>query len=191
VSAARHERNNDEVEQLLLNAQLRDELEPFLDESVEAVNTHQMPTHEENKYLASMLDWERAPVLPICRWFAPELSTPHPDSLNDEQLTYELTRVIEALYHKQIVLDYTDHLSDRELYRLVYRDILPAREKMIDRKDTLLHWQCIDVNQDPEIWLRYYATQSEREAWEDEVGGILPPSEPPPYRRRMPPGHFA
>ena len=56
VSAARRE-PQDEVEQLLLNARLRDELEPFLDESVEVVNTRVMPTDQENEYLASMLEW--------------------------------------------------------------------------------------------------------------------------------------
>lgn len=35
---------SDEVEQLMLNAQLRDELEPFLDESIGLVNVHRMPT---------------------------------------------------------------------------------------------------------------------------------------------------
>ena len=45
----------DEVDQILLNAQLRDELEPFLDESVNLVNVRDKPTQFENEYLASML----------------------------------------------------------------------------------------------------------------------------------------
>ena len=39
----------EEVDQLLLNARLRDELEPFLDESVEVVNTRVMTTRLENE----------------------------------------------------------------------------------------------------------------------------------------------
>ena len=48
-------RSLDEVDQLMLNAQLRDQLEPFLDESVDLVNVKKLPTSMENEYLASML----------------------------------------------------------------------------------------------------------------------------------------
>ncbi|MCA9149095.1 MAG: hypothetical protein KDA92_07350 [Planctomycetales bacterium] len=185
MSTARPDQN-DEVEQLLLNARLRDELEPFLDESVEVVNTRCMPTRLENEYLASMLAWERAPVLPISHWFQPELRLPHPDSRSDSEVRQLLWETIEALHSKQIVLDFTDHLCDRDLYRLIYRDILPSLEKKIERTNTYLHWQCIDVNDNPDVWLRYYATEEEREIWQDETGGTLPPSEDPPYPRRMP-----
>ncbi len=185
MSAARPE-HDDEVEQLLLNARLRDELEPFLDESVEVVNTRRMPTRLENEYLASMLAWERAPVLPIAHWFQPELTLPHPDRLSAPALHDLLWELIEQLHQKQIVLDYTDHLSDRELYCLIYRDILPSPEKKLERTNTFLHWQCLDISQEPEVWLRYYATEEEREAWQCEIGGCLPPPETPPYPRRMP-----
>ena len=56
---------SDEVEELLRNAQLRDELEPFYDESISRVNVRHLSLSVENEFLASMLAWERAPVLPI------------------------------------------------------------------------------------------------------------------------------
>ena len=65
--------NSDDIDHLLLNARLRDELEPFLDESIDLVNVSHMSTPKENEFLASMLAWERAPVLPISQWFNPEL----------------------------------------------------------------------------------------------------------------------
>ncbi len=68
----------DEVEHLLRNAELRDELEPYFDESIRSVNVEELPTPVENEFLASMLAWERAPVLPIAQWFEPELQLPHP-----------------------------------------------------------------------------------------------------------------
>ncbi len=185
MSAARR-KPHDEVEQLMLNARLRDELEPFLDESVEVVNMRLMPTHQENEYLASMLEWERAPVLPIRCWFQPELVLPPPETIDEQQLHELLWSTIEQLYDQRIVLDFTDHLSDRQLYCLIYRDILPSSEKKIERSRTFLHWQCIDAADDPEIWLRYYATPEERELWQEETGGRLPTSEPPPFPRRMP-----
>ena len=97
----------DEVDQLLLNARLRDELEPYLDESVQMVNVRNMPTRDENEFLASMLEWERAPVLPICQWFQPKLTPPPADSLGDHQLHAVLWETIHALFAKHIVLDFS------------------------------------------------------------------------------------
>jgi hypothetical protein len=76
----------EEVEHLLRNAQLRDELEPYLDESICRVNVQELPTPIENEFLASMLAWERAPVLAIGQWFTPELRLPHPDTLTADEL---------------------------------------------------------------------------------------------------------
>ena len=183
-----HPMPEDEVDQLLLNEQLRDELEPYLDESVQLVNVRNMPTRDENEFLASMLEWERAPVLPINQWFQPMLNPPSPDSLNDQQIHDVLWDTIQALFAKRIVLDYTHHLSDRQLYRLIYRDILPSLEKKIERTRTYLHWLCIDPESDADVWLRYYASEEEREGWAMESDNELPPSELPPFPRKLPRG---
>ena len=176
----------DDVDQILLNARLRDELEPFLDESMNVVNVRGMPTSQENEYLASMLAWERAPVLPIGQWFEPALSLPNPDVLCADQLKSLLWDTIQQLYDKQIVLDYTDHLSDYQLYCLILRDILPSHEKKLDLTSTYLHWHCLDPTDDPDIWLRYYASDEERSKWSEENDRLPPPVEAAPYPRRMP-----
>ena len=178
--------DTDDVDQLLLNARLRDELEPFYDESLALVNIDQMPTTAENEFLASMLAWERAPALPISQWFEPELAIPSPDQLDDSQLGHVLWDVIHKLYNKRIVLEFTDHLSDRQLYRVIYRDILPACEKKVDLPKNYLHWHCLDAEEDADTWLRYYASREEREGWAEETQQELPPSEPLPYPRKMP-----
>ena len=41
-----------DVDHLLLNARLRDELEPFFDESVDLINSRVLSTPSENEYLA-------------------------------------------------------------------------------------------------------------------------------------------
>ena len=181
-----HGYGRDDVDQLLLNAQLRDELEPFYDESLRLISSHRLPTRMENEFLASMLAWERAPVLPISEWFEPELVLPHPDTLDDDLLERELNQVIHRLFTKRIVLDFTDHLSDRELYCVVYRDILPSYEKKVELPNNYLHWHCLDCELEPLTWLRYYASHDEREAWLEVNGGTLPPAEPPPFPRRLP-----
>ena len=140
-------------------------MERYFDESISRVNVQHFSLAAENEFLAAMLAWEQAPVLPIYRWFEPELRPPRPESLGDEDLHKILWDVIRKLYQKRIVLDFTDHLSDRELYCLIFRDILPAREKKIDWPNNYLHWDCTGANCDPEVWLRYYATEEEREDW--------------------------
>jgi len=178
--------NSDEVEQLLRNAELRDELERYFDESISRVNVQHLTLAAENDFLASMLAWEQAPVLPIYRWFDPELRPPRPDSLNDKDLPHILGEIIRKLFQKRIVLDFTDHLSDRQLYTMVFRDILPAREKKIDWPSSWLHWDCTGPSGDPEVWLRYYATEEEREEWAETYRQPLPPPLPPPFPRDLP-----
>ena len=176
----------DEVDHLLLNARLRDELEPFLDESVDFVNFNRLPTPEENDYLASMLAWERAPVEPIANWFDPPLILPSPESLSQLELHEVLWDTIRRLYDKQIVLDFTDHLSDHDLYCLILRDILPSHEKKLGVSTRYLHWHCLDPTEDPETWLRFYASDEERRSWSIDTGETPPSAEPSPFNRRMP-----
>lgn len=176
----------DEVEELLLNAQLRNELEPFFDESVNLVDVQRMTTRRENEFLASMLAWERAPVLPIGRWFEPELVIPSPDRLSEEEISKTLAETIERLYDQRIVLECTEHLTDRQLYTLIFRDILPSPEKKVDLPKNYLHWHCIDIEDDWETWLKYYASDEERDNWYRENGLELPPREVPPFPRSMP-----
>ncbi len=182
--------NSDDVDHLLRNAQLRDELEPYLDEAVLSLNQDQVPTPVENEFLASMLAWERAPILSISQWFTPELSLPSPDKLSDEELHTALWDIIHKLFDKRVVLDFTDHLSDRELYCLIWRDILPSPEKKIENSASYLHWDCSDASGDAQLWLRYYATSEEREQWCEDFGGELPAHEELPYRRDLPRAAF-
>ena len=173
-----------EVELMLRNAQLRDELEPYLDEAVDLVSIRHMSLAEENEFLASILAWERAPTLPISQWFEPELKLPKPESLGERELRTLLWQTIHQLYSQRILLALTDHLSDRQLYCLIVRDILPAYEKRIADRN-FLHWHCLQDN-DMEGWLKYYATDEEREQWQEENNSEPPPKLSPPFKRQMP-----
>jgi hypothetical protein len=178
--------NLDPVDCLLRNAELRDQLDPLLDESIDIVDMGRMSTVHENDFLESMLAWERAPMLPIGEWFDPKLTLTEPDGLEPEEIARLLTQTVEALFTKNVVLDFTDHLTDRQLYTLIARDILPAYEKKLDRQGTYLHWDCANLGEDPEPWLRYYASREEREMWQEETGEDLPPASDPPFVRQLP-----
>lgn len=175
-----------EVDELMLNAELRNELERYFDESLVVIDTDRMSTHFENEYLSSILAWERAPSLPICQWFEPTLVLPPHDTLSDQELYERLHRTLQMLFERNIVLDFTGHLSDRQLYCLIARDILPEREKRLSLANTYLHWQCIDPLVEEENWLRFYADDDERRTWQAETGLALPPVEPLPFPRNVP-----
>lgn len=184
-------RTQDEVEHLIRNAELRDELEPYFDESIGCINTRGFSTPQENEFLASMLAWERAPVLPISDWFQPRLTIPHPDEFGHDEdgecrLHDTLWETIHLLFTKRIVLEFTDHLSDRALYCLIYRDILPSQEKKLDDCNSFLHWDCADASTNEEIWLQYYATEEDRDMWMEETGLEPPPRLSPPFPRTLP-----
>lgn len=179
-------RQPDPVECLLRNAELRNELEPLFDESIGSVNSSHMTTDNENAFLESMLAWERAPMLPIAEWFEPKLYLPDADDLSDEEVGRLLADTVRSLYSKHVVLDFSDHLSDRELYTLIARDILPSYEKKLENRTSYLHWDCANTSDDPETWLTYYATEDERNVWAEEMDAEPPAMEDPPYRRRLP-----
>ncbi len=172
----------DEVDLMLANARLRDELEPYRDESIDPSN-HRMPLRTENEYLTSMLAWERAPALPIASWFTPVLELPPPEALDDRSLTEVLVGTILRLHSQRVVLRQTDHLTDRELYKIIYRDILPCCEKKVELPGKFLEWRCVEDN---DTWLRYYANAVERRRFQEEYDVDLPPSETPMYRRDLP-----
>lgn len=175
-----------EIDLILQNASLRDQLEPFMDESLSVIDLENMPTAQENQYLSSLLAWERAPVLPIGEWFEPAMKLQPHNELEDQELHQQLHQTIGRLYEKNVVLEMTGHLSDRQLYCLITRDILPANEKRLGLANSELCWQCLDPMTDEESWLRYYATQEDREQWASDTGLKLPPRENLPFPRTLP-----
>src|SRR5258708_16424401 len=97
----------DEVEHLLRNAELRNELEPYCDESIRRVNVDELPTPVENEFLASMLAWERAPILPIGQWFEPELQLLQPYNLSHDRLHPLLWETIHQLLDLPVPLEFS------------------------------------------------------------------------------------
>lgn len=58
--ALAHHPDPEEVDCLLRNAELRDAIEPYLDEAIFEIDFRFLPTESENRFLESMLAWEQA-----------------------------------------------------------------------------------------------------------------------------------
>lgn len=104
-------------------------------------------------------------------------------TLGDEELHRRLWEVIAAMKTVGLVVEFTDHLSDRELYRYL-AEALREETILSDDPNSTCHLSPIGggSEEDNEIYLRYYADNEEREQWAAD-GTKVPPKEPPPYVR--------
>ena len=148
-----------------------------------------MPADVEEGILRSILDVESA--MPISLWDLLThkrvgLDIPEPDELDDARLTAKLREIINRMARLKAYLLYTNHLSDRELYELLYYDALPA-------KSALLSMNCAFVMDctgcaagSPEgrqIFLRYYADEEQRREWASKSNEPIPEHADPPFDR--------
>ena len=112
------------------------------------------------------------------------ISLPPPDELADAELNAKLWEIINALALMGDYLEHTDHLSDRELYILLWGDVL--LEEMVIQSPTVTLVCHIDLigsgsEEDNNIYLKYYADEDDRALWVKEF-----PDEPVPGRELLP-----
>jgi hypothetical protein len=115
------------------------------------------------------------------------LALPDPDAMHDETLTSKLWEVIAALAAKRVFISPTNHLSDRELYTLLWRDVLRQETPMLP-DDPASAWH-VDLlgsgsETDTHVFLKYYADEDYRRQWVEEFpDDEMPAHENPPYDR--------
>ena len=110
-----------------------------------------------------------------------------PEEMNDADLHARLWDVIHEMARMGYYISSTDHLSDRQLYALLWSDIL--RRPVCVNPDPANVSCHIDIlggcsDEDLMIRLKYYADEDERSCWEgDFPEDEIPPQEPLPYDR--------
>ncbi len=145
-------------------------------------------------FLRQVIDFEEL------EWVAPfdvltqaGIALPPPEELDDAQLSTTLWEVIHALALLGAYLVHTDHLSDRELYEELWRDML--HDAAVLRPDDPDYGYFIDLvgsgsEEDSALYLKYYADEEDREQWAEDWSGPLPVPEPLPFDRdRRLPSH--
>jgi hypothetical protein len=138
----------------------------------------------ELERLDRFLSDEEAGERPIDVMRAAGMEIPCDGALDDLQLCTKLWEIIEAMAAFGFVLEWTDHLSDRDLYRFLVEDALLV-EELLPGTGGFCHISPIGgwSNEDMQTHLRYYADDADREKWRCKFGGPLPPHEPLPYDR--------
>jgi N-dimethylarginine dimethylaminohydrolase len=105
-----------------------------------------------------------------------------PNPANTE-LPAMLAVLLDRLFSIGVVVESTDHLSDRELYEWLLQHL---SGHMALLPNSFLHLDVIGSGseEDNELYLRYYATDEERALWQERFPEYaLPPHEAPPYPR--------
>ena len=115
------------------------------------------------------------------------IELPKPKKLTDAQLTAKLWEVIRALLGESVVLCNTDHLTDRELYALLWSETL--RNEFVISSHYTLHIDMTKTGADGgmPIYLKYYATDAQRKMYSDWYPDFEMPEhvEPPPRRDHL------
>jgi hypothetical protein len=112
------------------------------------------------------------------------IELPRPRKLADRELAVKLWEVIHALLSRAIVIGNTDHLSDRELYALLYNETLQT-EFVISPHHTV-HIDMTKTGPDNGMptYLKYYASEDQRQMYSEIYPEFeMPDHVDPPCRR--------
>ncbi len=143
------------------------------------------PPELEERFLERVLAFEMIEPTPLFDQLIERgVELPEPRDLSDEQIAEKLHELFGALAQLGVYVTSTDHLDDRALYEILWRDTLRVPE-MTDPDDPTLACM-IDLimgfsEQDIATWLSYYASDQDRDAWQAD----FPDLDLPPKKKRV------
>lgn len=174
-----------EIEQLKANAR-----DLAGGQMLEGSGEQPLPIEFQHQFWKNVVDFESAPRKTRREILAGDgYHAPPEQGLSDAELTHQLWRLIEALASRRTYLEGTDHLSDRELYRLLVERVLDEETEVLPPAAEWNCHVCIHEYGGPggedgtNIYLRYYADEEMRTSWAKEFPGEMPSHCDPPYDR--------
>jgi hypothetical protein len=146
------------------------------------------PAEVREQFWEHVVDWEEAPwTTDFQRLQQAGVALPPPETLDDDQVSMKLWEIIDQLSRRRVFLSQTDHLSDRELYQLLWSDTLHEDTKDVPMDESSAYH--IDLvssgsEEDNQLYLKYYADDEERDQWRrDYPDDTVPDHVDPPYDR--------
>lgn len=112
-----------------------------------------------------------------------------PSELDDRQLSGRLWELFYAAAARRFFFSHTNHLSERQLYTLLWEQWLDKPtpdiplEAETNTRLSVDEFDALGMTAE-EIWLRYYADEADQKFWQStEPGFVFPPHQDPPYDR--------
>ena len=187
------EASEEEIERALRLGELRYEVEKVAGEPVAESLAPGTPLDVQEQFWKHVLAFESAPQVKLQDLLYQRLGfqAQPVEELEDEEGVHEaLWELIAALATIRVFICFTDHLSDRELYRLLEQEVLPG--KTVEMEEGSEWNQHFDIAEFPtagypepsDIYLAYYADDETREQWERDFPEMpIPPKVSAPYDR--------
>lgn len=128
-----------------------------------------LSTKQRKRFWEYVVEYETAPkTTHFEQLVATGLALPEPHVLSDEELSSKLWEVIRGLARLRAFLTLTNHLSDRELYTVLWHDVLRYRVPALAISQGGTHH--VDLvgsgsDTDTNLYLKYYADQTSRQEW--------------------------
>ena len=146
------------------------------------------PPEVREQFWEHVVAWEEAPwTTDFLQLQESGIALPAPETLGDDQVSMKLWEVIDHLARRRVFLTRTDHLSDRELYALLWSDVLHEDKKDIPVDEySAYHIDLLTSGseEDNQLYLKYYADDEERTRWrQDYPEDSMPDHVDPPYDR--------
>lgn len=157
-------------------------------EKMAAAEAEECPPEVAEQFWEHVVAYEEAPWTTLFKQLEDAgTHLPAAETLNDQQLADKLWELIRRLAFMRVFLSQTDHLSDRQLYTLLWSDILREETKAVPLDEAsachidLLGSGC---EEDTHLHLKYYADEDFRSFWRGEYpNDPMPEHEDPPYDR--------
>lgn len=168
--------------------EMREKLERFFGQPSIFISQENGNSEFEEKFLEHILAMEGVDEAPLFDALVEGgVDMPPAGELDDTRLSPKLWEVIRAMALLGHYLYHTDHLSDRQLYELLWTEILREPTSVLPSDPT---FAChIDIlggcsDEDMQLNLKYYADEDYRQEWsESECNFPIPAHEDPPYDR--------
>jgi hypothetical protein len=145
-----------------------------------------LPKDLAEQFLKRVIAFETAPTTTnLAQLASAGVQLPSPTDVPDSEVGVVLWRVIFALAALRTYLERTNHLSDRDLYAVLWHDVL--REEITQLPNDVGGAWHVDVpgdSADGTNFLTYYATEDERQQWSADGPDVsLPLRLPAAYDR--------
>lgn len=146
------------------------------------------PPEIEEGFWNYVVAWEEAPDTTHFKQLEDAgVHLPAPETLDESELSLKLWEVIDKLATFRAYLHETNHLSDRELYMLLWTQILREETKdltHVEGTNCQIPLLGSGSEEDTELYLKYYADEEYRRSWVEQFPETkLPDHVDPPYDR--------